>query len=341
VTADATSPASVAAPSPPGRALKVSVVISTYALPRLPLLQECVASVLAQTYRPTEVLVVADRTPGFVERLEAELPRGVRLVPNERPGDQVAARNVGLDASRGDVVVYLDDDAVADPAWLERLIAHFDDRAVAGVGGRAIPRWDERARPFWLPEELDWVVGGTHRGFADRGGPVRNIHGHNMAFLRDVLARLGGFRVGRTGGDPISADGDDAELCMRIRTAFPGAVILYEPAAKIRHFIPAGRLRIPYLIRKSFGQGVGKAIIRRMHAGNPETLSAERSYLAHLATRFLPSVGRQIARGRVRRGLGQLGAVALAVSATAVGYIITLQRRPAGSTGGSSIHDVQ
>ena len=329
MTEDAVSPSPAAALPVIRPALSASVVISTYALSRLALLKECVASVLAQTYERTEAVVVADRTPGFVERLETELPKAVRIVPNARPGDQVAARNVGLDAARGDVVIYLDDDAIADPAWLARLMAHFADPNVAGAGGRAVPRWGERARPFWLPEELDWVVGGTHRGFAEAGGPVRNIHGHNMAFRRDVLTRLGGFRVGRTGGDPISADGDDAELCVRIRAAFPKTVIFYEPAAEIHHYIPAGRLRIRYLIRKAFGQGVGKAMIRRMHPGNPDTLSAERSYVAHLATRFLSSVGGHLARGRVRAGVGQLGAVVLAVAATTVGYVITLRRRSA------------
>jgi glycosyltransferase involved in cell wall biosynthesis len=99
----------------PGPIPVFSVVIPTYGRPRL--LNSAVESVLAQTDPSFEVVVVDDASPEPITGLPAD-PR-LRLVRRSRNGGSAAARNTGLDAARGEYVVFLDDDDLMTPDRLE------------------------------------------------------------------------------------------------------------------------------------------------------------------------------------------------------------------------------
>jgi len=307
--------------------VKTTVVICTYSVGRIPWLKDAVASVLAQSHTNNEVIVIVDAVPDLIRQLRGLLPPQVSIIVNEKVGDQAAARNLGIQRAQGDVLVYLDDDAVAEAKWLSALTVHFSKPKVLAVGGQAIPVWETGGRPYWIPEELDWVVGGTYRGYAEQAGPVRNVHGHNMAFRREALIQVGGFRIGRVGGDPITADGDDAELCLRIRTARPEGTIFFEPRAIIYHRVPRSKTSLTYLLRKSYGQGAGKALIRVLHSRNADVLSSEYRYALRLVTNFLPDVWRGIGTGNVLQSLARLGAVLLTSSSVVAGFSLTMLRR--------------
>lgn len=303
--------------------LRASVVVCTYSDERINLLQRAISSLELQTYGNRDVIVVADEGPGIPDALCSALPSDVRVVTNDRPGDQVRARNVGIQASTGDIVVFLDDDAVADANWLRRLMDHFRVEDIVAAGGRAVPVWEVGQRPSWFPEELDWIVGGTYRGYSESARAVRNLHGHNMAFRREILSRAGGFRIGRTGGDPSSCDGDEVELCIRIQAMLPGSLIFFDPNAFIYHKVPRAKTRLRYIIRKSYGQGRGKALIRAMHSSNPEVLSSEFQYVRHLFSNFVPRVTKRAFGGEFGLPLAQIAAVILSTSTTVVAYSIS------------------
>ena len=108
---------------------------------------------------------------------------------------------------KGDVVAFLDDDAVAAVHWLEGLTAPNSDLRVVAVGGRAVPAW-ELHKPGWFPGEFNWVVGCTYTGHRAEPGPVRNVIGGNMSLWRDVIESAGGFRsvLGRVGTRPVGGE---------------------------------------------------------------------------------------------------------------------------------------
>src|SRR5437588_3122198 len=163
-------------------------------------LRQAVASIMAQTVTVLETIAVIDHNPDLLDRARRELP-GVVVVPNLRDRGASGARNSGVAASRGDVVAFLDDDAVASPSWLEIMLPHFADPDVVGVGCRVVPVW-AGSRPRWFPQEFDWAVGGSYRGMPDEAAPVRNVWGCGMAVSRPGFDGIGGFGdvFGKGGG---------------------------------------------------------------------------------------------------------------------------------------------
>src|SRR5437763_1350280 len=97
-------------------------------------LQEAVASIEAQTIRVMETIVVIDYNATLLDRARRELPNAI-VISNVGQRGVSGARNSGVAASHGEVVAFLDDDAVASANWLESLLRHFAKPDVVGVGG--------------------------------------------------------------------------------------------------------------------------------------------------------------------------------------------------------------
>ncbi|MEV0532428.1 glycosyltransferase family 2 protein [Kitasatospora sp. NPDC050463] len=254
----------------------LTVIVCTYTLDRWDDLRAAIGSVLAQRRPADEIVLVVDHCPELVARAAAELT-GVRIVENRERQGLSGARNTGTDTAHGDVVAFLDDDAVADPDWTERLLAGYRDPRVLGVGGLVRPAW-ETGRPRWFPPEFYWVVGCSYRGLPERPAPVRNFIGANMSFRRSEILAAGGFRtdLGRVGTRPLGCE--ETELCLRLADRRPGALLYYEPAAAVRHHVPGGRATWSYFRSRCYAEGLSKATVAR-HAGRRRALASERGYL--------------------------------------------------------------
>lgn len=150
------------ASGPPG----VSVVICAYTEDRWEDVLAAVASVRAQSRPALETLLVVDHNEVLLDRLAKEYQDtdDVRVLANAGPRGLSAGRNTGIAASRGGIVAFLDDDAVAERDWLGHFAEAYADPRVMAVGGRTEPLWASGRRPGWFPEEFDWVVGCTYRG---------------------------------------------------------------------------------------------------------------------------------------------------------------------------------
>ncbi len=298
-------PTADAAPAP-----AICVIVCAYTQDRAPRLAAALDSLAAQSAAPCQIVVVVDHNPALLAWARGRFP-DCSVVHSDGPPGLSGARNSGLRAARGDVIAFLDDDAVAAPDWLARLAAAYGDRRVIGVGGAVTPDWEARA-PRWLPEEFLWVVGCSYRGMPTQRSAVRNVIGANMSFRREAFAAAGGFTtsLGRVGARPLGCE--ETELCIRVGRLAPGRTLVYEPAASVRHHVPRSRASWRYFVRRCFSEGRSKAEVARL-CGRRRGLSSERAY----TLRTLPAgFWRELRSARPSRA----AAIATGLVVTAAGY---------------------
>ena len=296
----------------------VSVVVCAFTEDRWGDLTDALAALQSQSRRPDEVVLVIDHNDVLRLRSEQAWGSRVAVVANDRGRGLSGARNTGVEAASGSIIAFLDDDAVPEPDWLERLVAPFAEPEVVAVGGAALPRWSSE-RPRWWPHEFDWIVGCSYRGLPEHGGDVRNVIGAAMAFRAEVFAEGERFSaaVGRVGTAPTGCE--ETELCIRVRRRRPEARIVFEPTARVLHRVTPARERVSYFARRCLAEGHSKAAVSEL-VGAHDGLSSERTYV----TRTLPSgvargVGAAV-RERDAAGLARAGMIALGLTVTTAGY---------------------
>jgi GT2 family glycosyltransferase len=312
-----------------------SVVVCVYTEKRLPLIRAALDSIARQTVPPSQVIVVADHNPALCARLEAEYPDHA-VMPSKFEKGLSGARNTGVEYAAGDVVVFLDDDARAEPRWLETLLACYDDESVLGAGGLVLGDWSPPGRPAWFPEEFGWVVGCSYRGQPEVKAEVRNPIGANMSFRRLAFDRAGLFdsSVGRTVVSSRPLGCEETEFSIRLRGLSPGARIIYDPQAVVYHHIDQSRATWRYFLGRCRAEGCSKARVSRL-SGASAALSSERS---HVANTIIPAVRRELI-GVFRPGgkdsVLRLAALSLGTLSAAAGYIEEMAPRNGRGAGRS------
>lgn len=251
---------------------------------------------------PVELLVVdngsVDATAAVVAAAAERSPIPILYLQESRPGKSHAL-NTAIARARGDLLVLTDDDVLPSPGWLAALVRGFDETGADYAAGRILPLW-EAPPPRWMSPALHGVLaipdGGTRRltlrkGLNEQIMPI----GANMAVRRQVVDRVGGWnpRLGKLQG--TLRTGEDHEFALKMIEA--GLTGVYEPAAWVRHRVPADRLRLSYFSRWFHDNG---AIVAGLEEAYPTT------------THFLLDVPRYLWRRAIEDLLGATRA-ALAV----------------------------
>ncbi|SFE50704.1 glycosyltransferase family 2 protein [Roseivivax sediminis] len=240
---------------------RVSVVVVSHGRPRA--LSRCLIGLSQLDWPAVEVVVVACAAGCAAVRAHAAGAE-VKLVEYNATNIS-SARNRGIAAAAGDIVAFIDDDAVPEPTWLLHLISPFSDTEVAGAGGFVIGRngislqWGARsvdrrgaAHPLQLSDDRPILL----RGSADR---AVKTEGTNMAFRREVLAGLGGF-------DPAFRFYlDETDLNWRLAEA--GHATALVPLARVHHgFYESARRARDRTPRDLAEIGASTAVFLRKHA---------------------------------------------------------------------------
>ncbi|MDW7733411.1 MAG: glycosyltransferase [Methanolobus sp.] len=215
----------------------VSVVVCTYN--RAEYLDMCLDSLNRQSYPDYEIIVVnGPSTDGTDEVLEKY--SDIRLVLQKELNGLSFARNLGIRVSTGEIVAFIDDDAVADINWIDRLVAGYTEPEVGGVGGlvygpgRTHYQFDNGViGKCGIPDAI------RNPGRVAGKGEYPILMGTNCSFRRSALMEVGGF-------DPyFRYYHDESELCVRIIRA--GYRIVYQRDASVVHYMVEGHnRRSPY-----------------------------------------------------------------------------------------------
>jgi glycosyltransferase involved in cell wall biosynthesis len=239
---------------------------------RAALLRETLESLRAvSSVRRWDVVVVdnnsRDNTSQVVAEMAPLFPVPLLYVFESRQGKSYAL-NTGIERSRGDVIVFTDDDVQVVPRWLDEACAPLDvDPGLDYTGGPVRPLWGGTP-PDWLDQTRSDLWGTL--AILDYGtAPFifearwRVPVGANMAVRRRLFERLGGFHpdLGRRGASLIGQE--QAEFFARGRAA--GARGVYAPRMEVHHHVPASRLTKRYFRRWWFCKGVSRARVDFLH----------------------------------------------------------------------------
>ena len=197
----------------------VSVII--VATRKTAYLVEALAAIATLTRPPRETIVVLDEAPpGSLD--------GARCMVSG-PSGPARKRDMGAAAASGAWLAFLDDDAYPARDWLEAAHIHFENPAVAAIGGPGVtpPNDGFRAQVSgWT--YASWIVSGPAR-FRYVPGRARTVDDYpsmNLMVRRSAFEAVGGF-------DSAFYPGEDTKLCLEIVRR--GGVILYEPGALVYH----------------------------------------------------------------------------------------------------------
>jgi glycosyltransferase involved in cell wall biosynthesis len=204
---------------------QLSVLIATHN--RRQMLGRCLAALEAQTQAPAdfEVIVADDgSSDGTAAELEQrQAPFDLRVLALGKAGKPVVL-NAAIEAARGEVCLFLDDDIIASPRLVaEHLAAHRREPRTLGIG-----MLEQRA-----PQGDDWFVQTFTRAWNDHYEELRNrpaewtdCYGANFSAPRQTLLEVGGFATG-------VATVEDFDIAYRLRGA--GLTVAYLPEGAAVH----------------------------------------------------------------------------------------------------------
>ncbi len=281
----------------PPTQIPASIVIPTRARPDY--LAVTLTSIAPQAADAgAEVLVIDDAGPSAESRALAER-FAARYEPHPGPLGLNVARNTGVERSRGELVVFVDDDIRACPGWLGALldaaeeqpdVEVFAGRITARLEGRPAHGCGREAPPITTLE------------LGDRDADTLYAWGTNMAIRRTALERVGPFDV------TLEHGGDEQEWQERLRSQRPDARVLYVARATVEHRRSADDARLRALMKAAHVRGRAARRFDRRR-GRAPSAAAELATLAgcvgHVVRRGCPAAMTMVAHsaGRLREAL--------------------------------------
>lgn len=241
--------------------MMLSVILCTYNRERY--LYNVLHSLAAGSYRDYEIVLVnnnsTDGTEAECRRFQADHPDVTFRYCIESQQGLSYARNRGIQESQGEVLVYVDDDALVNPEYLQTYADFFRQHPEAmAAGGPILPQYDGCEEPLWMSHYTrQLVTGKLDLGSREREFPNGAFPGGgNAAYRKEVFDQVGLFNVelGRKGNSLIGAEEKDLFDKMTSR----GIRFYYLPTAILYHLIPPKKLTDDYFNRLTYSIGISE-----------------------------------------------------------------------------------
>jgi len=308
----------------------VSVVITCCSVKNFSNIVELLSALNKQSYSNLEVIIVVDGDKNLFEKLKnyyCDPNQNVRVIFTDKILGLSGARNLGAKSSRGEIIVFIDDDAIPSVDWVEKIIETFKlDPFIAAVTGSAFPLWEDKPID-WIPKELQWIIGATTWYNGNKLCDVRHAWGMNMAFRRDVFLTCNGFSTihGLKRGEREGIDRfphEDVEFCLRLRRK-TGMRIIYNPNVKVFHKVSRRKLTVKFFAKHAYVQGFAKRmlkeLIKKYGENAKDMLSREYELLEHVLFVTIPKIFKEIPR-KPKSGLNKLFVTMIILFFLVIGY---------------------
>lgn len=240
----------------------LTAIICTYNRARYvgKLLESIAANDLAKT--EYELLLVdnncTDNTREVCEAFAAAHPDVIFRYTTEPEQGLSAAKNRGIKEAKGDIIVYIDDDALVDPWYLRTYAEWFATHPETMACGGPIEPLYETSEPDWMtPYTKALLTAWMNYGEKVREYPRgRYPGGGNAAYRKEVFEQVGGFNtaLGRKGGNLMGSE--EKDIFDKMHTL--NMQILYLPEPVLHHCIPQAKLEKPYFDRLTLQMGISE-----------------------------------------------------------------------------------
>ena len=227
--------------------MKASVIIPAYNAEKT--IGRCLSSLSQQSFKDFETIVVDDGSRDGTAAVVKQFPK-VKLVQQKNAGP-ATARNKGASQARGEYLIFLDSDCVANSNWLKEMAAPLKDNGIAGVQGKYKNKRKELiARLTHLEIEERYEKMARHKYIDFMGS-------YSAAYRKSVFQEMKGFDT----SFPM-ASGEDTDLSFRISRA--GYKMVFNPRAFVYHFHPISLKRY---LKVKFFRAMWRTKIYRKHKG--------------------------------------------------------------------------
>ncbi len=242
--------------------MKISAIISTFN--RAGFLPGLFDSLKNQTLPADafEVIIINNNSTDNTELLSGEFLKnreGIRVRYFTESSQGLSfARNRGIREAAGELVTFIDDDALPAKDFLEKSVSFFDDHPEAGASGGRILLQFMGSKPGWYNRFLSPLLGYFNYGNRTRQFKNNYFRGSNMTFRKSLFDKFEPFntKLGRT-GDTLTG-GEEKELFYRLKKN--GIQLWYNADAVVHHLVPAERTTVEFIRKQARGTGRGKRI---------------------------------------------------------------------------------
>ena len=242
--------------------IKISIVICTYN--RALYIADAMESLYRQTLQKDlfEVIVAnnnsTDNTKDVCnEFLASHTDANFYYLEEKRQGASYA-RNTGAAIAKGELICFMDDDAIADDDYLERIVKFFEEHPDAGgLGGRIIPKYIP-AEPKWMSYYVSSLVGNfDYAPQVEIFKPGKYPLESNMIIRTVDFRAVNGFNEALTGVvGTLRIGGEGKDFFYKLQAL--GRQIYYDPAIRVQHVIEVKKLTSEYMYRVASGIGRGE-----------------------------------------------------------------------------------
>ena len=245
----------------------LTILLCTYNRAKLlkPLLENLIKQVNKvekQNNSNIEILLIDNNSSDETKEITLNFQKNFLRYDFESRQGLAKARNKGIEISKGEIIIFIDDDIVLDENWLAEIITSINKYPYKAFGGKVIPLW-EKEKPSYInlhgPFSLSQKIFPSHdNGEKEICYPISkeetNPIGANMWIYKELFIKFGGFRedLGRVGYGGIPCE--DTEFCSRLlKNKEP---IFYYPKAIVYHPVSSYRMSIEFIKSWHYRNGI-------------------------------------------------------------------------------------
>ena len=203
----------------------VSVVVPTFN--RAGILEKTISFLLEQTYPDYEIIIIDQSSCPDTKKFEkkSDIIKYIHIKEKGLPN----ARNVGIKKSKGDIILFLDDDIIPDNDLIFHHVHGYRNEKAGCVAGRVIEEPDVLTNTNITGSKVT-LSGRFLRNFRSTSRQyIYAALGANMSFLKEAIDKTGFFDTRFIGSSVL----EESDYCYRLRKS--GYIILYEPEALVKH----------------------------------------------------------------------------------------------------------